>query len=122
MLGWGIQVFNVNPVQKLELKGKDAFAPYLLATWEAGLDGLDWIYELKANGKAVQLQNDGFPNRYAAKAADVLPFIRHRLPSYSTQWVDGEDGIEYLSVKRHPDNIEGCPLDATVTIDAWDLG
>ena len=121
MLGWGINVLNVTPEQKETLRSRDVFAPYLLASWEAGMEGLQWIEELVEKGKATKLKSDGYPNRYAAKAVDVLPCIRHRLPGYSEHWVGEKDDIERLRATCHPENTKGYLLEATVTIDAWDL-
>ena len=58
---------------------------------------------------------------WEAKAVDVLPCIRHRLPGYSEHWVDEKDDIERLRATCHPENTKGYLLEATVTIDAWDL-
>ncbi len=61
MLGWLFSVLNVPPERVDRLIGHEATAPFLLATWEAGIGGLDWIETLRKEGKATQLKNGGVP-------------------------------------------------------------
>lgn len=36
---------------------------------------LSWLDDLVAKGKAVKLNDNGYPTRYEARAADVLPLV-----------------------------------------------
>ena len=131
MLGWLFSVLNVPPERVDRLIGHEATAPFLLATWEAGIGGLDWIETLRKEGKATQLKNGGYPNRYTAMAADVLPLIQGDgvKPVDDGIWTFGVDeGEEYATPpgwmgtpNPRLDNIQSCPSDALLTIDAWDL-
>ena len=131
MLGWSFCILNLPPDKADRLFGRDAHAPFVLATWEAGIGGLDWVETLRKAGKATQLKNGGYPNRYTALAADVLPLIQGDgvKPVDDGVWTLGVDqGAEYAlppgwmgQPDLRLDNIRGCPLDATLTIDAWDL-
>ena len=73
MLGWSFCILNLPPEKADRLFGRDAHAPFVLATWEAGIGGLDWVETLRKAGKATQLKNGGYPNRYTALAADFAP-------------------------------------------------
>ena len=123
MLGWSFCILNLPPEKADRLFGRDAHAPFVLATWEAGIGGLDWVETLRKAGKATQLKNGGYPNRYTALAADVLPLIQGDgvKPVDDGVWTLGVDqGAEYAlppgwmgQPDLRLDNIRGCPLDAT---------
>jgi hypothetical protein len=52
-----------------------------LAVWQAGPYGLNWIAEAAAReGGVIRKFECGYPHRYLARAADVLPTIRDRVP------------------------------------------
>ena len=65
MLGWWIVIKGGRAEGKLAVRD-DA-----LASWEAGLFDLHWLNILVAAGEAQKLRS-GYPNRYEARAADVL--------------------------------------------------
>lgn len=124
-------VLNLPPERADRLFGREAHAPFVLATWEAGIGGLDWIETLRKAGKATQLKNGGYPNRYTALAADVLSLIQGGgvKPVDDGIWTFGVDvGEEYAlppgwtgKPNLRSDKIRGCLSDALLTIDAWDL-
>ncbi|MER7703969.1 hypothetical protein ABTX81_13825 [Kitasatospora sp. NPDC097605] len=82
----------------------------VLAKWETGLGGLDWIAGLAGAGRAEQLRFDGYPLRYTVRAGDVLPLLA--------------DGSVFDTGHRphelDPERIAACPPDALLTVDAWD--
>nr|BEK70234.1 hypothetical protein KPHV_74610 [Kitasatospora purpeofusca] len=82
----------------------------VLAKWETGIGGLDWIAGLVAAGRAEQLRFDGYPHRYTARAGEVLPLL-----------VDGSVfGAGIRRRELYPDLIAACPAEALLTVDAWD--
>lgn len=107
MMGWWIVVSQGQPdgvmIDKVDT----------LASWETGLSGLRWLNNLVASGKARKLRGDGYPNRYEARAADVLPLLAE---------VTGRIDFTYKLFKPKFDRkrIAACPSDSVVTIDAWD--
>lgn len=108
MLGWWITIISLPPEEADKLIGREATAPHMLANWEVGTSGLRWLNDLVDAGKAKKLKNEGYPSRYVAKAADVLPFI--------------ETPKEWMRQLVHrPENIEKCSAETVLTIDAWDL-
>ncbi|QCB47667.1 hypothetical protein [Hydrogenophaga sp. PAMC20947] len=131
MLGWWICIINLPPEKADELIGREARAPFELADWEAGVGGLDWVQALLKEGKATQLKSSGHPNRYTARAADVLPLIQVNVikPPEDGIWTFGiDEGEEYAlpsgwmeKPNLRLDNIRTCPSDAILTIDAWDM-
>ena len=130
MLGWWFCIINLPPEEVDKIIGREARAPFVLADWEAGISGLDWVRALLKEGKATQLKNGGYPNRYTAKAADILPLIHGNgiKPPHDGIWTFGtDDGEEYAlppgwmeKPNLRLDNIRHCPSDALLTIDAWD--
>lgn len=107
MLGWWIIITEGQADGVLPSKDGS------LASWEAGLSGLRWLNDLVANGKAQKLRGDGYPNRYEARAADVLPLLDE---------VTGRIDFTHKLFKPKFDRerIAACPPDLTLTIDAWD--
>jgi hypothetical protein len=131
MLGWWICIINSTPERADKLLGRKARAPFVLADWETGVGGLEWVRKLLKDGKATQLKNGAYPNRYTAKACDVLPLITDDGVKNADNgvWVFGmDDGEEYAlppgwseNPNLREDNIRKCPPEAVLTIDAWDL-
>jgi len=120
MLGWFIIIARQDT--GAPAGAKDAQP---LATWETSLGGLDWIDALVAQGKATRQSAGGYPTRYVADAAAVLPMLlAQQVPPHrhfcladgnhaaSAGWV-GE-------VHFHADRIALCSHDEPLIIDAWD--
>ncbi|GAA1405425.1 hypothetical protein GCM10009639_52310 [Kitasatospora putterlickiae] len=105
MLGWWFLV-------KAPAAGSDEGE--VLAGWETGLGGTNWIRDLVKAGRAEQLRFDGYPLRYTARAGDVLP----RIADGSV--FDTGPGAEYRRCEVFPERIAVCPSDALLTVDAWD--
>lgn len=108
MLGWWIVISTQTPEER-ERADQDTRRAAILANWEASVNGSRWVYQLVKQGKATQLSSGGYPNRFTAKACDVLPLIAHGLPDH--------DGVTAII---HPDRIAACPSDKLLTVDVWD--
>jgi hypothetical protein len=123
MLGWQITVTALAPEED-DRGSPEAWRAATLASWSAGLGGLDWIEALVAQGKAAELSGNGYPSRYVARASDVLAILRQGLPAGRGPMVIGDDyAIPEGWTGRiaiHPDRIAACPGDRMLTIDAWD--
>lgn len=119
MSGWWTIISTETPEQLADMTkvNKDA----LLATWEAGLFGADWIAQLCEQGKASQLAFNGFPNRYTASADVIAPLLLAGI-------AEAEDGIfpqDKLtgwpgSITVHPQRIAACASGQLLTIEVWD--
>lgn len=109
MLGWSVLVDARTPEERDSSEDKKSF---LLATWETHLGGIDFLDSLVRKGKAKKLLSGGYPERYSALAADVLPLIPIRTPGPHHQ---------VSHVTRHQDRIDACAPDQVLTIEAWDL-
>ena len=122
MIGWWIVVAAQTPEERdRSLDRKEA----VLANWEVGPGGIDWLQQLVREGKATWLAFNGCPNRYTAKAGDVLPLLAGGPPAHRGPAIIGDDYVMPANWKGdaifHPDKIATCPPDQPLTIDAWDL-
>ncbi|MEV6976867.1 hypothetical protein [Kitasatospora sp. NPDC093806] len=113
MLGWWIVISAPDP-QRPDRPTADTRGSVVLAKWEAGLGGLDWLSGLVEAGKAEQLSHNGYPNRYTARAGDVLPLLAGgTVPD--TGW-----GAAHRPRDLYADRMAVCPPDRSLTIEAWD--
>ena len=129
MIGWLIVVSMQSPEER-DRSDQDARRAAILAQWETGAEGIRWIERLAREGKAAKLSGGGYPNRYTAKAADVLPLIEGGgiQPPKDGVWIFGiDEGEEYAQppgwmgkVEVHDGRVAACPADLVLTIDAWD--
>lgn len=121
MIGWWIVVDRGTPEELQVLADRK---PRRLASWEAGLGGLDWLKILVEQGKAKQLRFDGYPCRWVAAAGDVRPFVLDGPPAHRGPPVIGDDYItppNWLGIaKVDRDGLAGCEPGEALTIEAWD--
>ena len=88
MIGWWIVVAAQTPEERDDPAADRRAA--ILATWEIGLGGLDWLHTLVDAGKAEQSSFSGYPNRYTAKAGEVLPLLADGPPPHRDMAVIGD--------------------------------
>lgn len=127
MLGWCI-VIKAADIPDAEQSTGNKYP--ILAKWDTGADGLSWMNKLVKEGWAVAVWQGGYPNRYKAKATDVLPLLASGgiTPPTDGLWVFGVDeGEEYATppgwmgkLSLDQDAIAACSPDQVLTIDAWD--
>ena len=114
MLGWKICITQESSTDKSE---------YLMI-WSAGIGGLDWLDQLVKDGLAQDLGGNGYPCRYSAKAAVLLPRVVPVLPNYEGKFVIGDDyvlaGGEHWGIKLNQSKIDACSPEETLIIEAWD--
>jgi hypothetical protein len=122
MIGWWIGVAQQTPQVRDDSVDKKAA---IIASWEAGSGGLDWLEKLVQEGKATKLSHHGYPCRYVALARDVLPLIAEGPPVHTGPTIIGDDYVTpggwIGNVELHSEKIAACAPDETLTIDAWDL-
>jgi hypothetical protein len=120
MLGWGIHIYRQLPDEPWDRCTEES----RIASWVAGLGGLDWIDELVKRGKAVDYGGNGYPNLYTAAAKDILPKISDGPPPHEGPFVIGDDYVAPSGwtggVKIDRTKIAGCSPDEQLTIVAWD--
>lgn len=122
MIGWWIVVSTQSPRER-DQADQEGRRAAILAQWEAGADGIRWIERLTREGKAEKLTGGGYPNRYTAQAADVLPLLVAAPPPPGPVIVGDDYAIPANwrgAMELHADRIEACPPDHRLTIDAWD--
>lgn len=121
MIGWWIVVAAQTPEERDQaIDTKLA----VLANWEVGPGGIDWLHQLVKAGRASQLSFSGYPNRFTVQAGDVLPLLAGGPPEHRGPAIIGDDYVMPANWKGnvifHQDKIAACPPDQVLTIDAWD--
>lgn len=123
MIGWSIVVATKPRDERVcDPDGEVA----VLASWEAGVEGLDWLEALVAQGHAVKLQRGGYPNLYRALAGPVLDLLQDGPPQAACGMpIIGDDYVMPAGwqdhVRLHADRLGRCPRDHQLVIEAWDL-
>jgi len=118
MLGWLIIV-------RSGLSDSDGPASDVLAKWETGVSGIDWLDALEREGKANCVSRNGYPTRFHVAAEHVLPYLRSGHPPLH----DGLEviGDDYVTPRGwsspmtiHNERLADCESEAVWTVDAWD--
>ncbi|MES2249238.1 MAG: hypothetical protein V4645_18305 [Pseudomonadota bacterium] len=121
MIGWWIVIAAQSPEERDQAVDRNAA---VLANWEAGPGGADWLRQFVNAGKAKQLSFSGYPNRYTAQAGDILPLLSNGPPAHRGPAVIGDDYVMPANWKGksifNRDKIATCSPDQRLTIDAWD--
>ncbi len=122
MIGWWIIISQETPDER-DAPNSDRKAA-MLGNWETSLSGIDWVTKLTKEGKAVQLLSGGYPNRYTARAGDVLPLFANGIPDHSDMPIIGDDYVMpdgwTGNIVMHQDKIDNCQPDQVLTIEVWD--
>ena len=117
MIGWWI-VVSAQIRESCDQASQPTCRAAILAQWGADADGICWIEHLTQIGKASKLAESGYPNRYTARAGDVLPLIKNgSFRPFS--WRDKFFGRKN-KIQIHSNRIAACNHDLILTIEAWD--
>lgn len=123
MIGWWIVVSTQTPEER-DRADQDTRRAAILAQWEAGAEGIRWVERLTEAGRATKLAGGGYPNRYTARAADVLPLFGMAPPPPQSPLIVGDDYAMPANwrgkIDMHADRCAACAPDQLLTIDAWD--
>lgn len=129
MIGWWFLVLAQAPEERARIVAavprSEKEQSTILASWEINVAGIDWIDQLVAAGKAVQVLSGGYPSRYRAMASDVLPLIADGPPAADTGFaVIGDDYVMSRAwcgnVTLHQDRMATCLPSQVLTIEVWD--
>ena len=129
MLGWQITVFS----------DADRQEPHLIALWECGIGGADWLDELCQAGHAEQTENKGgYPNVYQTQAKHVAPWLLGGKISpqgdaphsnFMPVFMETDEGETVLMQSygyrplelRRPEILRDLPPETVLTIQVFDL-
>ena len=103
-MGWDISVIRSH--------GSDQG---ILASWQAGLTGTNWICELVAKGQAKDLGGNGYPWAFEMKAGVLVPILLSGPPEARGPSVFFGGGIQ-IDIER----LQTLPADEPLRIEAWD--
>ena len=91
MLGWFVCIYR-QAISKTLPATNMRQDEGLLAKWQTGLYGLDWLNKLVEEGKALEVAtNNGYPIRYTATAKHLIPYIVDNPPNARENWI-ADDG------------------------------
>jgi hypothetical protein len=119
MLGW--EIFVSRRERKIDGLIRSS---QLIAAWEVGLSGTDWLDALTQEGKAINLGGNGYPNRWAASVAGLRPVLEKGIPTGKAKLVVSDDDLEQFTLpvykKFHRDLLANLPPEEMLDIEAWD--
>ena len=128
MVGWWV---ILSPQTPEEREADPDRKSKVLATWETGVQGLGWLHEMVAAGKAREHSlKGGYPNRYTAVAEDLLSLFTDGPPLSVGVDVDAWDestdrpvrvlGDRNWNVTMYRERIATCPPGQRLTLEVWD--
>jgi len=95
-----------------------------LAVWQTDARGLEWLEDLVKAGHATDLGGDGYPLRYTATAARILPRLAAEPPHARHVWTRevGDNVNEKWAGRTVIDGavVAACRPDEWLLIEAWD--
>jgi hypothetical protein len=124
MLGWFVCIYRQENARKLPVTNKPQDGG-VLARWQTGLYGLDWLEKLVKEGKATLVAaNDGYPIRYTAMTKYILPAITDTPPNARQNWMadEGDKLLPSWAGKTELNKIEidKCDPNEWLMIETWD--
>lgn len=133
---WSVTVFNTTPegCDALREESIEAYRASIVANWEVGHEGPDWIMALAKQGQARQLRSDWFPSRFVVSAGvvqslDLWDWVRlHQEqgvmaePTHADGQPKQQSWYGRLQVRQfHPERLRDSAPDAVWTVDVWDM-
>ena len=123
MLGWNIGVYRLMENEEGPATATSSYGTRL-AVWQTGLYGLKWIDELVKEGKAIDLDGNGYPFRYTATAEHLIPHFVHGTREAHGMW--NLEAADILMMEWHGKTaihqtaIAACRPDEWLLLVAWD--
>lgn len=123
MLGWLVIVRR--PGARTGHANQD---PLVLARWEAGISGLDWIKEIERAGDATRVTEGGYPTEFTVAAHAVMPMLqagtppagpRRSIPVIGDDYVMSSGWTGQMTVYR--ERLVDVPADQLLVVEAWDM-
>jgi len=85
MLGWLISFYRKKDNQQSSAT-KDSAIGKQIATWQTGLNGIEWIDKLVTESKAIAIGGDGYPFLYTSTTRHIISIIVDGPPSANKVW------------------------------------
>jgi hypothetical protein len=143
MLGWLISVSRCGSPTLREARGdagamrslliettgsaavpKATDADQRIATWQAGLGGLDWLDSLVSSGRGMSTSHGGYPEAYLIPCQDFMALVEEGLPHEHPSWrSDPGDILTDRWLGRttvNSDTLARCDPDEWLLVEAWD--
>ena len=125
MLGWHVSVYRQPDGGNFPATFESAEGARI-AVRQTDVDGLDWLFELAKQGKAVNLGGNGYPSRFTARAEILVPYLVTGSFSANESWVIPEgsyipDPEAYVGKTRvDQEGAQQCRPDEWLLVEVWD--
>jgi hypothetical protein len=124
MLGWLVCIYRQTNSGTLPATNTQQDEG-LIAKWQTGLGGLDWLNQLVNEGKAIEVAgNNGYPIRYTATSKYIIPYIVDNPPNAMENWIADEGDVLLPSWTGRTEinkiEIDKCRPDEWLLIETWD--
>jgi hypothetical protein len=123
MIGWHISVYRQTDGGRTPATATTD-PGVRLCVWQTGFGGLDWLEELVKADHAIDLGGNGYPLRFTATAAQLVPRLLDGPPKARPVWTCEATDIltEKWSGKTVVDRdvAAECRDDEWLLVEAWD--
>lgn len=123
MLGWNIGVYRQQVGGAAPASFGSAHGTRLVV-WQTGLGGLDWIYELVKQQKAIRLGGDGYPLEFTAMTMYLKTQLVEGPPHARAIWTYDPGDIllpGWLGeTTKDLEALNACRSDEWLIVQAWD--
>lgn len=123
MIGWFISVYTLESSEKNQTPPTFASktSKHALMRWSTGLYGMDWIRKLTKDApeNCVDLGGNGYPFRFAAKAAVLKPILLEESTIHGPLWKD-VDSLDVREGQRNVNAIRQVPDTDWLMLEIFD--
>jgi len=118
MSGWAITLFTLSPEEVDSALCYETRQAAILAHWQVGALGTQWLDQLVQQGKAQPLKQSGYPCSWQSTAGAVLPLLQSKAIEPAS---DKVSPLWMGAITQYPERIAACSDEQVLTIEAWDL-
>jgi hypothetical protein len=125
MLGWHVSVYR-QPDGGHSPATFESPSGTRIAVWQAGWGGLNWLNALAKEGKVIDLDGNGYPSRYTARAEILVPYIVEEAFPANDTWIIPEGSVivdpsAYVGKTRvDKQGAQQCRPDEWLLVEVWD--
>lgn len=123
MLGWHVSVYTQKSgrAKPAEFDSPEGIR---LAVWQTHVYGLRWLRDLVEAGRVVSLGGNGYPDKFTAKASELIPRFIDGPPEANKTWI--HDPFDVIldnwegKTKIDREATAACDPDEWLLVVVWD--